>query len=140
MQSMRRWRSTPAPIPIPPAASSGPMTRVDRPCASPPPSTPSRCGPSSSNASRARSACPTADESPMSPRWTRIIAAVAVFIGVVVAGGIQQTGELDPITFAYHEVADVLALILAVALIVAIAAYLLVEWLQTPPLDPVRGQ
>jgi hypothetical protein len=81
----------------------------------------------------------------MSPRWTRIVVAAVAFlivaaIGIVLAGGIQQTGEQDPVTFAYHEVADVLALILAVSLIVAIVAYLVVERLQTGRNDSLSGQ
>jgi len=81
----------------------------------------------------------------MEPRWSRIIIAglallVTAAIGVLLAGGIQQTGEQDPVTFAYHEVADVLALILAVSMIVAIIVYLIVEWIQTRRLDSLRHQ
>jgi hypothetical protein len=66
-------------------------------------------------------------------RW---IAGLAVFVvvaaaGVALAGGIPDSGEADPVTFAFQAVADVLALILGVALLVAIAAYLVVERIQT---------
>ena len=66
-------------------------------------------------------------------RW---IAALVAFVvvaaaGVVLAGGIPDAGEADPVTFAFQAVADVLALILGVALLVAIAAYLVVERIQT---------
>jgi energy-coupling factor transport system substrate-specific component len=81
----------------------------------------------------------------MDPRWARFIAAAVAFlvvtaVGVVLAGGIQQPGEADPITFAYQAVANVLALILAVTMIVAIVTYLAVEWIQTRRLDSLSGQ
>ena len=69
----------------------------------------------------------------MAVRWTAALVAFIVFvaIGVVLAGGIPSSGEADPITFAYQAVADVLALILGVALLGAIAVYLVVERVQT---------
>ena len=69
----------------------------------------------------------------MVARWIAAVVAflVVVAAGVVLAGGIPEAGEADPITFAYQAVADVLALILGVALLVAIAAYLVVERIQT---------
>ena len=66
-------------------------------------------------------------------RW--IVAVVAFLIvaaiGVAVAGGFPEAGEADPVTFAFQAVADVLALILGVALLAAIAVYLVVERIQT---------
>ena len=81
----------------------------------------------------------------MNPRVIRVLGAAVAFlvvtaIGIVLAGGIQQTGEQDPVTFAYHEVADVLALILAVSMLVAIATYLAIEWSQTRQLASLSGQ
>ena len=66
---------------------------------------------------------------------TRWIAALAAFlivaaIGVVLAGGIPEVGEADPVTFAFQAVANVLALILGAALLAAIA-YAVVERIQT---------
>jgi hypothetical protein len=66
-------------------------------------------------------------------RW---VAAIIAFIvvagaGIVLAGGIPDPGEADPITFAFQAVADVLALILGVALLAAVVVYLVVERLQT---------
>jgi hypothetical protein len=69
----------------------------------------------------------------MAVRWTAALVAFLVIlaVGVVLAGGIPDSGEADPITFAYQAVADVLALILGVALLGAIAVYLVVERIQT---------
>jgi hypothetical protein len=66
-------------------------------------------------------------------RWIAALIAflVVVAAGVVLAGGIPDPGEADPITFAYQAVANVLALILGVALLGAIAVYLVVERIQT---------
>lgn len=66
-------------------------------------------------------------------RW---IAALVTFVlvgavGVAIAGGIPESGEADPITFAFQQVANVLALILGVALLAAIAVYLAFERMQT---------
>ena len=66
-------------------------------------------------------------------RW---IAALVAFVvvaaaGVVLAGGIPDAGEADPVTFAFQAVADVLALILGIALLVSIGVYLLMERVQT---------
>ena len=66
-------------------------------------------------------------------RW---IAALVTFLvvaaaGVALAGGIPERGEADPITFAFQQVADVLALILGIALLVSIAVYLVIERVQT---------
>lgn len=66
-------------------------------------------------------------------RW---IAAAVAFVGVVavgiaMAGGIPEAGEADAVTFAFQAVADVLALILGIALLAAIAVYLVFERIQT---------
>jgi hypothetical protein len=76
---------------------------------------------------------------------TRWIAALAAFlivaaIGVVLAGGIPEAGEADPVTFAFQAVANVLALILGAALLAAIAVYLVVERIQTGSNASVRTQ
>jgi len=81
----------------------------------------------------------------MEPRWLRTIGAAAAFaltaaIGVALAGGIPESGELDPVTFAYQAVANVLALILAIALLLAILAYLAIEYIQTHKLASITGQ
>lgn len=66
-------------------------------------------------------------------RW--IVAGVAfvvvLAVGIIMAGGVPQSGEADPVTFAFQAVADVLALILGVALLVGIAVYLVLERMQT---------
>jgi hypothetical protein len=66
-------------------------------------------------------------------RWIAAIVAfvVVVAIGIVMAGGIPQSGEADPVTFAFQAVADVLALILGIALLVGIGVYLVLERIQT---------
>jgi energy-coupling factor transport system substrate-specific component len=66
-------------------------------------------------------------------RWIAALVAflVVVTAGVVLAGGIPDPGEADPVTFAYQAVADVLALVLGVALLGAIAVWLIVERIQT---------
>ena len=66
-------------------------------------------------------------------RWVAALVAFAIVVGagVALAGGIPDPGEADPVTFAYQAVADVLALVLSVALLVAIAVYLVVERVQT---------
>ena len=66
-------------------------------------------------------------------RWIAALVAflVVVAAGVVLAGGIPDPGEADPVTFAYQAVADVLALVLGVALLGAIAVWLIVERIQT---------
>ena len=56
---------------------------------------------------------------------------VVVAVGIVMAGGIPQAGEADPVTFAFQAVADVLALVLGVALLIGIAIYLVLERIQT---------
>jgi hypothetical protein len=66
-------------------------------------------------------------------RW---VAAMVVFVvvvgaGIVIAGGFPEAGEADPVTFAYQAVADVLALVLGIAVLAAIATYLVVERMQT---------
>lgn len=66
-------------------------------------------------------------------RW---IAALVTFVvvaaaGIALAGGFPEPGEQDPITFAFQAVADVLALILGVAMLAAVVVYLVVERLQT---------
>ena len=69
----------------------------------------------------------------MALRWiVALVAFVLVVIGgIALAGGIPNPGEADPITFAYQAVADVLALILGIALLAAIAVFLVVERVQT---------
>ena len=66
-------------------------------------------------------------------RWIAALVTFAVVTagGIAVAGGIPESGEADPITFAFQQVADVLALILGLALLAAIAVYLLLERVQT---------
>lgn len=66
-------------------------------------------------------------------RWIAALVAfvVVVAIGIAMAGGIPDPGEADPFTFAFQAVANVLALILGIALLVAIAVYLVVERIQT---------
>ncbi|HEX2222309.1 MAG TPA: ECF transporter S component [Candidatus Limnocylindria bacterium] len=81
----------------------------------------------------------------MDGRWLRVGAALATFavvaiVAVLLIGGIPEAGEDDPITGAFQQVADVLALILAVALLAAIAVYLGVERAQTGRIDSVAGQ
>ena len=81
----------------------------------------------------------------MQGRRLRLVAAIAAFLvvaagGVVVAGGIPEAGEPDAVTFAYQAVANLVALILALALVAAIAAYLGVELLQTGRVASVAGQ
>jgi hypothetical protein len=78
----------------------------------------------------------------MAVRWIAAVIAfiVVVSVGVALVGGIPQTGEADPITFAFQAVADVLALILGVALLGAIAVYLIVERIQTGANASVSGQ
>jgi len=75
-------------------------------------------------------------------RWIAAIITFAVLVaaGVAVAGGVPASGEADPVTFAFQQVADVLALILGVALLVAIAVYLVVERLQTGSVASVTTQ
>ena len=75
-------------------------------------------------------------------RWIAAIVTFAVVVagGVALAGGVPASGEADPVTFAFQEVADVLALILGVALLVAIAVYLVVERLQTGSVASVTTQ
>jgi hypothetical protein len=69
----------------------------------------------------------------MAVRWIAALVAfiVVVAAGVALVGGIPESGEADPFTFAFQAVADVLALILGVALLIAIAVYLVVERIQT---------
>jgi len=80
----------------------------------------------------------------MSSSWIRFVAAALTFLVIVVAGiliaGRWDPGEPDPIFFAFQTAANVLALILAVAVIAAIVAYLLVEYLQTRRLESVARQ
>jgi hypothetical protein len=78
----------------------------------------------------------------MAARWIAAVIAfiVIVAVGVALVGGIPDTGEADPITFAFQAVADVLALILGVALLGAIAVYLIVERIQTGANASVSGQ
>ncbi len=66
-------------------------------------------------------------------RWIAALAAfgIVVAVGIAMAGGIPDAGEADPVTFAFQAVADVIALILGIALLVAIAVYLVVERIQT---------
>jgi energy-coupling factor transport system substrate-specific component len=66
-------------------------------------------------------------------RWIAALVtfAVVLAIGIALAGGIPESGTADPITFAFQEVADVLALLLGLSLLAAIAVYLVLERLQT---------
>ena len=75
-------------------------------------------------------------------RWIAALVAFVVVVaaGIVIAGGIPEAGEADPVTFAYQAVADVLALTLGVALLVAIAVYLVVERIQTGTISSVTSQ
>jgi hypothetical protein len=75
-------------------------------------------------------------------RW---IAALITFVvvaalGVVIAGGIPEAGSADPVTFAFQQVANVLALILGIALLAAIAVYLVVERMQTGANPSITAQ
>ena len=75
-------------------------------------------------------------------RWAAAIVAFLVVagIGVVLAGGFPEAGEPDPVTFAFQAVADVLALILGVALLAGIGVYLVVERIQTGSIASVGRQ
>jgi hypothetical protein len=66
-------------------------------------------------------------------RWIAAVVAFVVVVaaGIIVAGGIPDSGEADPVTFAFQAVADVLALTLGIALLAAIAVYLVFERIQT---------
>ncbi|HEY8178898.1 MAG TPA: hypothetical protein VIH33_00735 [Candidatus Limnocylindria bacterium] len=66
-------------------------------------------------------------------RWVAALVTFAVIlaIGIAMGGGIPEAGEADPITFAFQQVADVLALILGLSLLASIAVYLIVERIQT---------
>ncbi|HET7521475.1 MAG TPA: hypothetical protein VFK61_08060, partial [Candidatus Limnocylindria bacterium] len=66
-------------------------------------------------------------------RWIAALVTFAVVaaVGVAIAGGIPESGEADPVTFAFQQVANVLALILGIALLAAIAVYLVIERMQT---------
>jgi hypothetical protein len=80
----------------------------------------------------------------MSSNWIRIVAGLGAFVVLAVGGilifGRFDPGEPDPIFFAFTNAANVLALILAVALIGGILAFLGVEYLQTRELASVRRQ
>jgi hypothetical protein len=75
-------------------------------------------------------------------RWIAALVAFVVVVaaGIVLAGGIPDSGEADPVTFAYQAIADVLALTLGIALLVAIAVYLVVERIQTGTISSVTSQ
>lgn len=66
-------------------------------------------------------------------RWIAAVVAfvAAAAVGIAMAGGIPDSGEADPVTFAFQAVADVLALILGIALLAAIAVHLVIERIQT---------
>ena len=66
-------------------------------------------------------------------RWIAALVAFLIIagVGVALAGGIPEAGEADPVTFAFQAVANVLALILGVALLGAIVVYLIAERIQT---------
>jgi energy-coupling factor transport system substrate-specific component len=77
--------------------------------------------------------------------WWRLAAggagfAAAAILGIVIAGGIPEAGEPDPVFFAFQAVANVLALILAVAVIVGVVAYLAVEYASTRRLETLSRQ
>jgi hypothetical protein len=80
----------------------------------------------------------------MDQRWLRIVAAIGAFIlitGIAVAVfGRFPEDEPDPLTFAIQSVANILALILAVAALVALVVYLGLEWIQTGSLGTVSRQ
>ena len=75
-------------------------------------------------------------------RWVAALVTFALVtaVGIAVAGGIPDSGEADPIYFAFQQVADVLALILGVALLVSIAVYLVVERMQTGTIASVTSE
>ena len=75
-------------------------------------------------------------------RWVAALVTFALVtaVGIAVAGGIPDSGEADPIYFAFQQVADVLALILGVALLVSIAVYLVVERIQTGTIASVTSE
>ncbi|HEX2193831.1 MAG TPA: hypothetical protein VHK63_02580 [Candidatus Limnocylindria bacterium] len=77
-------------------------------------------------------------------RWIRILAAVVAF-AILAAGGLLifgriDPGDPDPVFFAFGNAANVLALVLAIALLGGIATYLGVEYAQTGRLDSVASQ
>jgi hypothetical protein len=80
----------------------------------------------------------------MNSRWTRLAAAALTFLVIAIGGllllGRFDPGEPDPIFFAFQTAANVLALIMAIALIGAIGVYLAVEYSQTGRLDSVARQ
>jgi hypothetical protein len=75
-------------------------------------------------------------------RWIAAVVAFVVVVaaGIIVAGGIPDSGEADPVTFAFQAVADVLALTLGIALLAAIAVYLVFERIQTGANASVTAQ
>jgi hypothetical protein len=75
-------------------------------------------------------------------RWVAALVAFLIIAaaGVALAGGIPDPGEADPVTFAFQAVADVLALILGVALLGAIVVYLVAERIQTGSNASLRTQ
>jgi hypothetical protein len=80
----------------------------------------------------------------MEPRWIRILAGIAAFV-ILAAGGLLifgrvDPGEPDPIFFAFANAANVLALILAVALLGGIVTYLAIEYAQTGGLGSIATQ
>jgi hypothetical protein len=80
----------------------------------------------------------------MTSRWPRYLAALAAFI-VIAAGGVLLFGEIDPgaadpDTFAFQATANVLALVLAIALLLALVVYGIVEYLQTGSLSSIGRQ
>ena len=80
----------------------------------------------------------------MDERVVRIIAGVTAFLILAATGilffGRIDPGEPDPIFFAFTNAANVLALILAVALLGGIVAYLALEYAQTGALDSIGTQ
>jgi len=80
----------------------------------------------------------------MDPRWIRVLAAVAAFLVLAVGGvlilGRVDPGDPDPIFFAFANAANVLALILAVAMLGAIATYLAIELAQTGSMRSIASQ
>ncbi len=75
-------------------------------------------------------------------RWVAALLAFVVVAaaGIALAGGFPEPGEPDPITFAFQAVADVLALILGVAMLVAVVVWLVVERIQTGANASITGQ
>lgn len=79
----------------------------------------------------------------MQAQWLRAVAALVVF-AIVTAAGSLLLGRFDtapnPDTFINQVTADSFALILAIAMVVAAAAYFALEYRQTGSLNSIAGQ